>query len=122
MKTNSASQRTAGRRLLYAGAMAELDKAELNEMVEEAIIDAHDEEEALSGFYDVLEENLAVPFETSVLGIAVTVEGIDISSRGLMATCVRGERRQAIPLADLPLPEPPPAGWEWIAAYRHWAS
>jgi len=23
---------------------------------------------------------------------------------------------------DLPLPSPPPAGAEWIAAYRHWAT
>jgi len=29
--------------------------------------------------------------------------------------------RQEIPVLDLPLPDPPPAGWEWIAAYRQWA-
>jgi hypothetical protein len=22
---------------------------------------------------------------------------------------------------DLPLPTPPPEGWEWIEAFRHWA-
>ena len=50
-------------------AVAQLSKAELNEMVAEAIIDAHDEEEARSGFYDLLIEELAVPFETTVLGV-----------------------------------------------------
>ncbi len=100
--------------------MTELSNAELNEMMAEAIVDAHDEEEQLSGFCDVLYEELAVPFETTVLGVTVAVEGIDLAPNGITATCVRGEHRQAISLFDLPLPEPPPAGAEWIAAYRHW--
>lgn len=36
------------------------------------------------------------------------------------ATMVEGDR-QTIHLLDLPLPEPPPEGAKWIAAYRHWA-
>ena len=102
-------------------AVAELSKAELNAMIAEAIIDAHDEDEQVSGFYNILEEKLAVPFETTVLGFAVTVEGIGLTSSGITATCVRGQHRQAIPILDLPLPAPPPPGTEWIAAYRHWA-
>jgi hypothetical protein len=54
--------------------MTEPGKAELNEMVAEAIVDAHDEEEQVAGFFSILEEELAVPFETTVLGVAVTVE------------------------------------------------
>jgi hypothetical protein len=69
----------------------------------------------------MIEENLAVPFETTVLGVTVTVEGISQTSAGIVADCVRGEHRQAIYLFDLPLPTPPPPGSEWIAAYRHWA-
>jgi hypothetical protein len=102
-------------------AMTEPGEAELNEMVAEAIVDAHDEEEQVTGFFSILEEELAMPFETTVLGVAVTVEGIGLASHGITATCARGKRRQAIPVLDLPLPEPPPAGWKWIAAYRHWA-
>jgi hypothetical protein len=96
-------------------------KAELNAMVEEATIDAHDEEERLTGFASLIEENVAVPFETTVLGVKVTVTGIGQGSRGIVADCVRGKHRQAISILDLPLPEPPPQGAEWIAAYRHWA-
>jgi hypothetical protein len=59
------------RRLIY---VTELSKAELDAMLEEAIIDCNDEEEQL-----------------------------------------------AIHLLDLPLPEPPPKGTEWIAVYRRWA-
>jgi hypothetical protein len=29
--------------------------------------------------------------------------------------------RQALPILDLPLPDPPPRGLEWIAAYGRWA-
>jgi hypothetical protein len=102
-------------------AVRELDKAELDAMVGDATVDAHEEGEQLAGFHAVFDEQLAVPFETTVLGVAVTVEGISLTSSGITAICVRGEHRQAIPILDLPLPVPPPPGAEWIAAYRHWA-
>jgi hypothetical protein len=38
-----------------------------------------------------------------------------------VADCVRDGHHQAISVFDLPLPEPPPKGAQWIAAYRHWA-
>jgi hypothetical protein len=97
-------------------------RAELEAMVEEATIDANDQEEALMGFFSLVEENLAVPFATTVLGVKVTVDRIIQSSDGrLMAECSRGAARQMIGLADLPLPDPAPAGAEWIEAYRHWS-
>jgi len=34
---------------------------------------------------------------------------------------VRGSQRQWIPVLDLPLPRPAPAGSEWIDAYSRWA-
>ncbi len=40
---------------------------------------------------------------------------------GIVAICAGGKYRQAIPILDLPLPDPPPQGTEWIAAYRRWA-
>lgn len=90
-------------------------------MIEEATIDGHDEEEQLMGFANLIEENVAVPFETTVLGVKVTVTSIGQESGRLVANCVRGKHRQEISLLDLPLPELPPRGAEWIAAYRHWA-
>jgi len=101
--------------------VTELSKEELYAMVEEAVIDCHDEEEQLTGLATMVENNLEVPFETTVLGIKVTVSGTTHTSHGLVADCVRGRHRQAIHLIDLPLPEPPPPGAEWIAAYRYWA-
>ena len=70
----------------------------------------------------MLEDNLALPFETEVLGVPVTVERIDLTDADeIVVICRRERRRQTIPILDLPLPMPPPAGAEWIEAYRHWA-
>jgi len=100
--------------------MTGLREAELYAMIEEATVDCNDEEEALTGFATLVEDNLEVPFETLVLGVTVTVTGVTHTSHGLVADCARGRHRQAIHVLDLPLPEPPPKGAEWIAAYRRW--
>ncbi|HXC83545.1 MAG TPA: hypothetical protein VNV62_16985 [Trebonia sp.] len=94
---------------------------QLNEMIAEALVDAHDQDEALLGFHSLIVEQLAVPFKTVVLGVPVTVENIGLASHGLTATCVSGKYRQEIHLVDLPLPTTPPRGCEWVAAYRLWA-
>ncbi len=96
--------------------------AELDKLIEEAIVDAYDESEQRTGFYTMLEDNLGLPFQTSVLGVPVTVESLDLTGADeIVAICTRGQARQAIPLLDLPLPEPPPHGVEWIEAFRRWA-
>ncbi len=49
------------------------------------------------------------------------VEKVDMTLDGqIVAICRRGKTRQKIPILDLPLPTPAPAGVEWIVAYRHW--
>lgn len=90
-------------------------------MIEEAIVDAHDESEQMTGWFTMMDERLTVPFETTMLGISVTVERVDLNaSEQIVAICRRGRSRQAIPILDLPLPSPPPEGAEWIEAYRQW--
>jgi len=98
-----------------------LSKARLAEMIEEATVDAHGQSEQVTGWFTMIDENLEVPFETMVLGIAVTVERVDLS-RGeqIVAICRRGRERQALPILDLQLPMSPPEGAEWIEAYRRW--
>ena len=67
------------------------------------------------------ENNLAVPFETTVLAVPVNVVRVQLTLRDeIVAVCRRAGTSQTVPLLDLPLPSPPPAGSEWIAAYRHW--
>ncbi len=97
------------------------DRDRLAAMVEEATVDCYNEAEQATGLFTIIEENLAVPFATTVLGVPVTVEGVDIEPTGqIVAICVRDRIRQRIRIVDLPLPTPAPAGAEWIAAYRHW--
>src|SRR4051812_26517337 len=102
--------------------MAELSTAELDALVEQATVDAYDEYEQRSGFHVMIADHLAVPFETNVLGVEVTVKKIDLlPGSGLVAICVHGRHRQAIGILDLPMPTPRPDGSEWIDAYRRWA-
>jgi len=90
-------------------------------MIEEATVDAYGESEKVGGFFTMIDERLAVPFETTLLGLPVTVKGVDLTERDeIVAICKRGRLREPVPILDLVLPVPPPAGAEWIEAYRHW--
>ncbi|MEV5745257.1 hypothetical protein AB0L30_34800 [Microbispora rosea] len=100
--------------------MAELSVAQLDTLVEQATVDAYDDDERLSGFHVMIEDSLAMPFRTTVLGVEVTVKKVELrAGSGIVATCVRGRHRQEIGILDLPLPDPPPEGSEWIEAYRY---
>lgn len=94
----------------------------LERLVEEATVDTYNESEQRVGIFTMIEDNLALPFDTKVLGVAVVVERIDLTtSDEVVAICRGGKLHQAISLLDLLLPNPPPAGSEWIEAYRYWA-
>ena len=56
--------------------MPELSDEELDALVEEATVDAYGDEEQLGGFAVMIEDNLEVPFETTVLGVTVTIQKI----------------------------------------------
>jgi len=99
-----------------------ISNARLKRLIEEATVDAYGESEQLVGFLTMIEENLALPFVTRILGVEVTVDRIDMTAADqIIAICRRGRTRQAIPILELPLPKPGPKGAEWIEAYRHWA-
>lgn len=102
--------------------MAKRSNAELAALVEQAIVDAYGEGDQLLAFHVMIEDHLAVPFQTTVLGVEVTVTKVDfLPVSGIVAICTRGKHRQAIGILDLSLPDPPPDGAEWIEAFRHWA-
>lgn len=93
----------------------------LDKLIEKATTDAYNESEQAGGFFAMIEESLSLPFVTRVLGQEVTVGKVDITSRGhIVAICMHGKSTQAIPILDLPMPDPPPEGAEWIDAYRRW--
>jgi uncharacterized protein (UPF0262 family) len=103
------------------GKKAKFAAEHLDQLIEEATVDAYDESEQAIGFFNMIEENLAMPFTTNVLGQEVTVAKVDIAHRDrIVAVCSYGKTTQAIPILALPLPSPLPAGAEWIEAYRLW--
>lgn len=101
--------------------MASKGNAALEAIIEDATVDAYGDDEQLTGLFTMIEEHLAVPFTTTVLGVEVTVRKLDLTADSIVAVCARGHHRQRIDLLDLPLPTPAPDGAAWIDAYRHWA-
>ena len=105
------------RKSAVRSSMAHLDK-----LIKEATVDCYNESEEVTGIFTMLEENLAVPFATKLLGLEITVERVDLNRAGeIVAVCRRGRERLRVPVIDLPLPEPKPKGADWIDAYRRWA-
>ncbi len=98
-----------------------LSKAELEALIEEAIVDAYSEDEQKVGLLTMIQEHLSLPFSVNILGVEAVVEKVDMTSDGrIVAVCKRDGMKQRIEILDLPLPKPAPAGTEWIAAYSHW--
>jgi len=96
---------------------------ELDRLVAEATVDANCESEQIVGFLTALQDNLAVPFTTELLGVTVTVVKVDLTEDDrIVALCRRGKVLQRIAILDLPLPEPPPNGVEWIHAFTLFSS
>jgi hypothetical protein len=97
-------------------------QADIKSLIEVATIDAYGDAEQCIGLYTMLEEHLDMPFDVEILGARTTVTRVDMTAdEQIVAICKRGRFKQAIPILDLPIPSPPPAGAEWIEAYRRWA-
>src|SRR6266567_731951 len=89
----------------------DLSARKLDKMIEEATVDCYDELEQAGGFYTMIEDHLAVPFATELLGVEVSVVGVEMDDNGsLKAVCERNVKRQLIGLIDLELPKSPPSG------------
>ncbi|MEU0221196.1 hypothetical protein ABZ281_41975 [Streptomyces sp. NPDC006265] len=71
--------------------MSTWDPAVPEASIEEATVDAYGDDEQLIGFFTMIEENLAVPFTTTVLGVDVSVVGVDPAEDGrVVARCAGG--------------------------------
>jgi hypothetical protein len=98
-----------------------LHREALDAMIAAATVDCYNDSECVTGFYTMLDEHLAMPFQTCVLGVDVTVTGIDVADDDqILAVCAGGRGRQRIPILDLPWPRPAPESAQWVKAYRHW--
>ena len=119
--TRRRARRSEPFRIVTSGRRSRAGDARLDALIEDATVDCYNEDEQVTGLFTMLEDNLTLPFETTVLGVAVSVVKVDLSDSGqIVAVCSRDGMRQAIPILDLPMPSPPPAGAERIEAYRRW--
>ena len=96
---------------------------QLQELIEEAIIDAYGEEEQEGAFLVMLEDSLPTPFQALVVGEDVEVTGFDksVGDRGIMAICRRKGRKYRVSISSLEWVGKPPKGAEWIEAYKAWS-
>jgi hypothetical protein len=91
-------------------------------MINEILVDCYTDSEMVTAMMTAIQDHLDLPFTTKVLGLTVHVVALDLNEAGdIVALCTRDGKRQRIPLVDLPLPDPPPSGAEWVAAFRRFA-
>ena len=91
-------------------------------MIGEALVDCYTDSEKVTAMMTAIQEHLDLPFTTKILGSSVNVVAVDLNDAGeIVALCKCNGKRQRIPLLDLPSPDPPPSGAEWIAAFRRFA-
>lgn len=98
-------------------------KRELDGLIEEITVDCYNEDEALGGFLTYLDEALEQPVEATVMGVPVTLLGVDSADgplRGLVAHCQRDGADYQISLLDVAVPQETQVS-RVLAAYRQWA-
>lgn len=82
---------------------AEISTSRLERLIGEAVVDCYNQSEAVTGFVTMIEGNLGTPFVTTVLGLEVVVDGVELTrEESIVALCRRGRFRQAIPILQLP--------------------
>jgi len=98
-------------------------KRELDALIEEITVDCYNEDEELSGFLTYLDDALEQPVEATVMGVPVTLVGVDSPDgplRGLVANCQRDGDDYQISLLDVAVPQGTEVA-RLLAADRHWA-
>ena len=94
---------------------------ELDELIEEILVDAYNEDEQVSAFATVLGDEIPLPCEATVLGIPVQVLEIDYDGEppGVVARCCRDRHTQNLALTELTFPDGSIAAWLQAAYLRY---
>jgi len=97
--------------------------AETEKLLEEILVDAYGEDEQLWAFRQVIEDEVSLPAEATVIGEAMSVTKIDYDGnphRGLRATCRKPDgKTYEVALADVEFPDACLAA-PYLKAYRQW--
>lgn len=96
--------------------------AQLDALIEEALVDAYNDEERFEAWVVTFEEHLKLPARALVIGEEVTVTGFDREPEGeVLAKCRRKGLLYKVNATALEWPNAaPPKGFEWFDAYRKW--
>jgi hypothetical protein len=92
----------------------------LDELIEEATVDAYDEYEQRVGFLSMIQDNVPVPFQAVLHGDPVTISEIDGDDRVIKATIQKNGKSYPVDILDLEIDDAKVTGSEWVAAYRKW--
>lgn len=122
MSRGRAGRARGAARAAPASTRLRLSKAKIARMIEEAIVDCHDEDEQHSALLDAVQDHVKCPTAALIIGEPVTLLGFDwYGSPGeIVARCERTGRIYEVNAIALEWPGPPPAGAEWVEAYRAW--
>jgi hypothetical protein len=99
------------------------DAEALDELIEEITVDAYGEDEQLSAFCQVIEDEVPLPADGFVIGEPVSVVEIDYDGnarRGLTAKCRREDGSEHIVAASEVVFLKGSVGARYLAAYRKW--
>ena len=100
-----------------------LDRDEVREALEQACIDAYDEDEQHTGLLTLVGDELQFPFEARVMGKAVQVVDMkwpEDDSYGLDLICEIDGDQHGIEARSVELLRPFPQGYQFLAAYLDW--
>jgi len=94
-------------------------QTKIEKLIEQATIDCYDNNECLSGFYTMIQDNLPFPFTATIAGEAVQVTKTDLTNTRIVALCKRNRKQHRIDILDIKI-DKSIKGREWIEAYRAW--
>jgi len=99
-----------------------IDRARLDELIDEATVDCYGEEEEHTALLTMIEEHVICPFRVKVIGETIEVTQFEwpSSGYGMLAVCRRRGHAYRVDVNSLEWVEPLPEGFEWIVAYQTW--
>lgn len=92
----------------------------LDQIIEDATIDAYDISEQISGFQVLLEDADICPFAAQLSGKSVTIIRIKVKNDRLFGIYRYGGVKHTIDLLDLKF-DPKMKGYQYLAAYKKWS-
>ena len=97
----------------------------IDALIEQIIVDAHEDQEQLWAFRQAFEDSGRFPFRGHIVGVEVEVTEVDFDGnerRGLLAVCRRGSDHHTVSLLDVEPVGPMALGTrQLIDAYRRWS-